>query len=107
MNDLDHIVCGECDPEVYLCGTPRRRDEEKIVHMGHPHEGQPCAVCFVAVKSSCNSCGAHIGGIITDLEPVPARRPDDSWLQRLEAAHRKQRRPLLRRMLDRVKGVLR
>lgn len=76
--NLEHVVCGHCDPATYICGTPRE-DGETIVDMDHPHEAPACAVCFARAKTKCRSCDVTITNIRppgVDLSPVRVRKSD-------------------------------
>lgn len=57
-SDLEHVLCGNCLPQVYICGTPRTADEEFTSHNRVPVE--PCAICMASDVILCNSCGVRI-----------------------------------------------
>lgn len=58
---IEHVLCGACLPETYLCGTPRLEpDEENLVGLGTPHNESPCAVCFAQPVMTCGECGERI-----------------------------------------------
>lgn len=57
---LDHVLCGECEPGSYICGTPRDLESEQVVAMGAPLTFTACAVCFASTSARCNACGVTI-----------------------------------------------
>jgi len=54
---LEHILCGLCFPETYLCGTPRPGSGEQVATSA-PEE--PCIVCFSIKYPTCSHCGRSI-----------------------------------------------
>lgn len=56
---MSHVVCGQCNPETYLCGTQRDADEE-IFALPKGVSETLCAVCFAPGSVTCTSCGSDI-----------------------------------------------
>ena len=56
---MAHVLCAECFPPTYLCGTPRATEEVFAAERAGEAE-QPCAVCFSAANVRCRNCGAII-----------------------------------------------
>jgi hypothetical protein len=57
--DLHHVRCGECKPNVALCGTAL--DGAAIA--SKPAAGEAlCVVCFSGTDLTCPACGLEIEG---------------------------------------------
>lgn len=70
---IEHVLCGACHPDVYLCGTPRlAAEQETFVTLGEEHDQTPCAVCFAQPIMTCSNCLTRIRTAPPMVESIPA-----------------------------------